>query len=97
MTRSVLADWRSAPISGRLRAVFGFLEKLNGHPERVESEDVDALRRAGLTDDEIADAIYVCVAFNVIDRIADAFEFEVPNEEINRRMARFLLGVGYRV
>lgn len=50
-----------------------------------------------MSDDEIADAIYVCVAFNVIDRVADAFEFEVPTDDINRRMARFLLGVGYRV
>ena len=43
----------------------------------------------------IRDAIYICVAFNVIDRIADAFDFEVPAPDHVRNAARFLLKMGY--
>jgi hypothetical protein len=37
------------------------------------------------------------VAFNIIDRLADAFGFEIPSEEHMRKCAKFLLRIGYRV
>jgi hypothetical protein len=38
----------------------------------------------------------VCVGFNIIARIADAFGFEVPSDELFRRAARMLRLFGYR-
>lgn len=74
----MLADWRTAPIDDRLRAMLGYLEKLTLAPESINPADVDALRGAGIGEQGIIDATYVCVLFNMIDRIADALGFAVP-------------------
>ena len=37
---------------------------------------MDAVRAAGASDAAITDALYVCFAFNLIDRLADAFGWQ---------------------
>lgn len=91
----MLQDWRTAPVRAELRAMLGFIEKLTLEPERVTSADIAPLRAAGINDDAITDAIHVCAAFNVIDRIADAFEFHVPPAEEFKRGASGMLQRGY--
>jgi uncharacterized peroxidase-related enzyme len=97
VVRAVLEDYRTAPISGRLRAMLGFLEKLTLRPAEVGPEDVEALRAAGLTDEEIEDAIHVCANFNVINRIADSLGFDLPSREVYESSARMLLRDGYKM
>jgi alkylhydroperoxidase family enzyme len=50
-------------------------------PETVRAADVERVRRAGVEDEAIEDALSVCALFNVIDRIADGLGFEVPSPE----------------
>jgi alkylhydroperoxidase family enzyme len=92
----VLEDWRTAPIDERLRGTLGFLQRLTLHPEEVGPADVEALRHAGVGDDAIRDAVYVCTLFNVIDRMADALDFAVPAPGLLAVGARYLLRIGYR-
>jgi len=75
----------------------GFLEKLTLFPKAVGPEDMAALRVAGLNDPEIRDATYVCVGFNIITRIADALDFEVPPPKAFIRSSKFLLIFGYDI
>lgn len=89
-------QWRTDLLREEVRTAFGFLERLNALPEEIGPEDVQALRGAGLSDEAIRDAIYVCATFNVIDRLADAFGFDVPSPEKGHKAARFLLRIGYR-
>jgi alkylhydroperoxidase family enzyme len=96
VTRAVLDDWRTAPVDERLRATLGFLQRLTLHPEEVGPADIEALHRAGVDDDAIRDAAYVCAIFNVIDRLSDALDFAVPPPRMLAIGARFLLHVGYR-
>lgn len=92
---AVLEDWQTAPVSGKLRATLGFLEKLTLRPAEVGPEDVSPMLAAGVGEQAIVDAIRVCAAFNVIDRIADALGFEVLSEESNARAGGFLMRFGY--
>lgn len=92
----MLDDWRTAPIDERLRATLGFIQRLTLHPEEVGPADIEGLRRAGVDDDAIRDAAYVCAIFNVIDRVSDALDFAVPPPRMLAVAARFLLHVGYR-
>lgn len=93
--RAVLEDYRSAPIPEKLRAMLAFLEKLTLRPDTVGPDDVEPLRAAGLSDEEIEDAIHVCANFNVINRMADSLGFELTTEEIYESNARMLLKRGY--
>ena len=45
------------------------------------------MRAAGLTDKDIETVAAVCAAFNIIVRIADSLEFEVPTDDEFARMA----------
>jgi hypothetical protein len=53
------------------------------------------LRAAGLTDEEIEDAIHVCALFNVINRVADSLGFEPADANGYKVSARMLLDKGY--
>lgn len=88
-------DWRNAPIDQKLRATLNLIEKLTLTPAEIKPEDMAALRAEGISDAAIEDAIHVTVAFNIIDRIADALGFEIPTSEGFANMADVLLKRGY--
>jgi uncharacterized peroxidase-related enzyme len=96
VVKAVLADYRTAPISEKLRAMLAFLEKLTLRPDEIGPEDVAPLRALGLTAEEIADAIHVCALFNVINRVADSLGFEQADANGYQTGARMLLNNGYR-
>ena len=91
----MLDNWRTAPIHEKLRATLGFLEQVTLSPERVGPDDIALLRTAGVSEQAIEDALYVCTYFNVIDRMADALDFDVPSAEAFSKRADMLLERGY--
>ena len=97
IVEAVLEDWTTAPLDERLRAMLGYLNKMTLTPDAVGKEDIDALRDNGLSDAEIAEAVNVGFTFNVIDRLADAFNFEVPDKDIAANTGKLLHKVGYRL
>jgi uncharacterized peroxidase-related enzyme len=95
--KAVVADWRSAPLDARLRAMLGFLEKLTLHPDAVRPADVAPLRGAGISDEAIEDAIQVCTLFNVYDRLADALGWYLPDQGGYAASGRNLMKRGYLI
>ncbi len=95
LVEAVLRDWRTAPVDERTRATLGFLEKLTLAPDTVTADDARALRRVGLGDDAIEDAIQVCTLFNVYDRLADSFKFHIPDKLGFAKGANKLFKRGY--
>jgi alkylhydroperoxidase family enzyme len=93
---AVLADLDSAPIDEKLKATLGFLRKVTREHLEVTVADVRALLALGITRQQIEDALNVCFAFNVITRLADAFQFEVGPQSAFDAGARALLTRGYR-
>lgn len=69
---AVAADWRTAPLAPRERALCAFAWKLTRTPGAMAAADAAELRAAGCTDEEIHDAAQVAAYFNYINRIADA-------------------------
>jgi uncharacterized peroxidase-related enzyme len=94
--QAVMEDWRTAPIPERLRVMLGFLEKMTLSPQELGPADVTPLREAGLSDEEITDAIHVCGAFNLINRLADALGWELQKDVAVHRFSDLLLSVGYK-
>ncbi len=74
-----------------------FLEKMTLRPEELSHEDARSLREVGLSDAAIKDAIGVAFAFNLIDRLADSFSFEVPPVDFFTKTAPILLKRGYKM
>jgi uncharacterized peroxidase-related enzyme len=91
----VMADVGTAPISEPARAILPFVEKLTLEPENVGPADIEALRAAGLSDEAILDAIYVCAAFAIYNRVVFALGVEPMNPRQLQGISLMLLKVGY--
>ncbi len=64
-------------------------------PGTVGPDDVAPLRAEGVSEQAVEDALYVCAYFNIIDRMADALDFDVPSAEAFSKRADMLLERGY--
>jgi uncharacterized peroxidase-related enzyme len=93
--QAVLANVESAPIQEPLRATLRMLGKLTADGE-VSADDIREVLSAGVSTQQIEDALAVCVAFNTTGRLADAFGFEVLSAEGFEAGAKYLLKRGYR-
>jgi len=93
--KAILDNWRTAAIDERLRAALAYLEKLTLTPDAVVAAEVRAARKAGVSDAALREVIYVCFLFSTMDRLADAFGFEVADADELRRAERVLRPFGY--
>ena len=91
---AVLSDLKTAAIDEPLRATLRMLYKLT-RENAVDAEDMRAVLAAGVSRQQIEDALAVCFAFNVTGRLADAFGFEVPAADAFEAGAKYLLTRGY--
>jgi uncharacterized peroxidase-related enzyme len=92
---AVLTDLESAPIEAGLRATLRMLGKLT-REGKLKAEDMRQVLSAGVSRQQVEDALAVCAAFNTTDRLADAFGFQVLSPEAFEAGARYLLKRGYR-
>jgi alkylhydroperoxidase family enzyme len=61
------------------RALLDYAEKVTNAAPRTTAEDVQRLRDAGWSEDQIAEAVYVTAMFAFFNRVADAFG--VPSQD----------------
>ena len=94
---AVKADWRTAPLDERLRAALGFVEKQTLRPDELTPADADAAFAAGVSREALRDAARVAALFNMIVRLADAFDWEVPEWDRLLERAPAMLEGGYRL
>jgi alkylhydroperoxidase family enzyme len=92
---AALSDLETAPIGEPLRATLRMLRKLT-RDSSVGVEDMRAVLAAGVSREQIEDALAVAFVFNATNRLADAFGFAVPGPEAFEAGAKFLLSRGYR-
>jgi uncharacterized peroxidase-related enzyme len=93
--QAVLADLESAPVEDGLRATLRVLGKLT-REGKVGAEDMREVLSAGVSRQQVEDALAVCAAFNMTDRLASAFGFEMLSLEGFQAGAKYLLKRGYR-
>ena len=92
---AVLSDLQSAPIEEPLRATLRMLGKLT-RQHTIDADDVRAVLAAGVSPQQIEDALAVCLAFDITDRLANAFDFAIATPAAMDAGARHLLKRGYR-
>jgi AhpD family alkylhydroperoxidase len=92
---ATLTDLETAPIDDPLRATLRMLGKLT-HENGIEADDIRAVLAFSVSVQQIKDALAVSLAFNITDRLANAFGFTIPSPEATNAGARFLLKRGYR-
>jgi uncharacterized peroxidase-related enzyme len=92
---AALADVETAPIDEPLRTTLRMLRKLT-REHGVNADDMRAVLAAGVSREQIEDALAVSFVFNTVDRLSRAFGFVVAGPRAFEAGARFLLARGYR-
>jgi len=92
---AALSDLETAAIEEPLRATLRMLRKLS-REHSVDVDDMRAALSAGVSREQIEDALAVCFAFNTMSRLADAFGFVLPGPKAFEAGAKYLLARGYR-
>lgn len=78
-----------------LAPVLGLLEKVTRTPELVSARDLEEVRAAGVPDAAILDALHVNLIWNVVNRLANVFGFELRAGQLEEG-TRALHKYGYR-
>lgn len=76
-------NYRVAKLDARQRAMLDFAWKMTATPWLVEDEDRAALRKAGLSNEDIFDLAETVAFFNLSNRMASATDM-MPNREYHR-------------
>jgi uncharacterized peroxidase-related enzyme len=92
---ATLADLNTTPVEEPLRATLRMLGKLT-REHSIDADDVRTVLDAGVSPQQIEDALAVCLAFNITDRLANAFDFTLASPEAMNAGAKHLLKRGYR-
>ncbi len=92
---AALTDLDSAPLDDGLRATLAMLGKLTSEGT-LSADDIRAVLAAGVSPQQIEDALAVGFAFNTTDRLANAFAFDVLDRDGFEAGAKYLLKRGYQ-
>jgi alkylhydroperoxidase family enzyme len=71
-------DLDAAGLDDAHRLLLAFVETITRHAYRVTDEQVQGLRDAGWSDEQIAETAYDAALFNLFVRLADTFGIEPP-------------------
>lgn len=85
--KSLMSDYRSVNLSAVDRALCDYAIKLTRAPAAMEQTDVDELRRQGLSDRAINDAVQVISFFNYINRVAEGLGVDLEPEMLPKESA----------
>jgi AhpD family alkylhydroperoxidase len=79
----------------QVTAAVGLLETVTRTPDAVSAHDVDVVRAAGVADDAIVDALDVNVVWNIVNRLAHAFDYRLRHGQLLKGV-QSLHRFGYR-
>jgi uncharacterized peroxidase-related enzyme len=90
---AVRADYRSAPVSPKLKALLAIAGKVQEGGKQVTAADAERARAEGATDIEIHDTVLIAAAFCMFNRYVDGLATWTPTDEaaydqMGQRMAR---------
>ena len=97
IVEAVKADFQTAPITAKLKALLVIAGKVQEDGKLVSSADVHAARREGATDLEIHDTVLIAAAFSMYNRYVDGLGTIQPTDpDMYIQMGKHLAEQGYR-
>ena len=96
MVDAVRDDFRTAPVSEKLKALLAIAAKVQEGGNHVATADVEAARAQGATDVEIHDTVLIAAAFSMFNRYVDGLATWTPtDQEVYDQMGRRMASQGY--
>jgi uncharacterized peroxidase-related enzyme len=77
LAERIEADYETAGLDERRLWMLRYVEKLTRTPAKMTEEDVDGLRRAGFSDEDVLQIAEVTAYYAYVNRIADGLGVEL--------------------
>jgi hypothetical protein len=91
----VIRDLETSGLTEKEKALFRFVDRVNGHSVGITPRDMEPLHAVGWDDDAIYYAITVCALFNFYNRWVDASGVHALSDEAHRQAGKRSATVGY--
>jgi uncharacterized protein YciW len=91
----VIRDLETSGLTEKEKALFRFVDLVNGHSVSITARDMEPLHAVGWDDDAIYYAITVCALFNFYNRWVDASGVHALSDEAHRQGGKRSATVGY--
>ena len=97
VVRSVKADYQSAPVSDKLKALLAVAGSVQQGGKHVTAEQIAAARAEGATDRDIHDTVLIAAAFCLFNRYVDGLATVAPvnDPDFYRYRAANVVANGY--
>ncbi len=86
---ALLRDIDSADIAENMKPVMRYVRKLNDLPSKLVQADADAVFAVGWSEEALFEAVQVCAAFNLMNRIVEgagvSFDYD-QNDDVRREL-----------
>ena len=93
---AVCSDFRTAPVSAKLKALLAIAGKVQQSGTKVTAEEIRQARDEGATDVEIHDTVLIAAAFCMYNRYVDGLAANTPRDpDLYDKMGERLAGSGY--
>jgi len=80
LAEQIANNWRTADLPARLHAILSFASRVNEPGFAAGDDEIDALKRAGLSDDDVWDVAAIAAFFGFSNRMAGLMDMR-PNPE----------------
>ena len=91
----MIRDLETSGLTEKEKALFRFVEKVNGCSPSITTLDMEPLHAVGWDDDAIYYAITVCALFNFYNRWVDASGVHALSDEAHRQGGKRSAAIGY--
>ncbi|MDB4942279.1 MAG: putative peroxidase-related enzyme [Labilithrix sp.] len=96
VAKAVCADYRTAPISEKLKSLLAIADKVRIGGDHVTPELVAEARARGATDIEIHDVVLIAAAFCMFNRYVDGLAATTPTDpRVYAERAKMMVRDGY--
>jgi alkylhydroperoxidase family enzyme len=92
---AAIRDLETSRLTEKEKALFRFVDRVNGCSRSITSSDIESLHAAGWDDDAIYYAITVCALFNFYNRWVDASGVHALSDEAHRQGGIRSAATGY--
>ena len=90
-----MQDAETSALGAAEKVLFRFIDKINHDSPRITMADLDAVRAAGWTDEQLYYAITACALFNFYNKWIDATGVHAMSEPMHREAAVRMAALGY--
>tara|TARA_B100001765_G_scaffold208948_1_gene168640 strand:- start:33 stop:356 length:324 start_codon:yes stop_codon:yes gene_type:complete len=81
MASIVMQDYGEAVLDDETLAIVEYVEKLTKEPSEMTENDIQTLRKAGLSDNQILSVVMITSMFAFMNRLADGLGVEIEDEK----------------